>query len=296
MIYFLLCSFILALIKGEFLLIYTTEAFDICIRQLFPSLFFAMVCIRYLYENHFFDKFHFPILERILHMDHGAITLVYASLFIGVPSNATFIQNAYHKQQISLDGAKRLLYSCGFIAPPFILFTCGIHLLNSFTKGFLLYFAHLFGGFIILYQTRSISIHTHLSIPSKSSYPLKKAILDCLYIIVCISGFLTLCFVTSHLWFDMLPASYSQILQIPIEFTNGIFQITKMPLSSLTKECGILILLCFHGFCLHLQFFSFLEDIHLNYFTFLKYRFLHILYALIIYLILTMLGSYLLHF
>ena len=51
MTYFLLASFLLALVHGQQVLQNSTDALNICIQHLVPSLFLGMVCIRYLYEN-----------------------------------------------------------------------------------------------------------------------------------------------------------------------------------------------------------------------------------------------------
>ena len=291
MTYFLLISFLFAMIYGEQTLQDSMHILNICIEQLIPSLFLGMVCIRYLYENHFFHHFSFPKLEHLLCIDHSAMQYLFTCILIGMPSGATIIQNAYLHKQLSLDASKRLLYTCCMIAPSFILFTCGISLLHSFKKGLFIYIAHLLGVFILLLQTRNQPIQTYsLSFQTKT-YPLNKAIMDSLYVILCICGFVMLCYITTNLWCSFLPPNIAHILQIPIEFSNGVFTINKMPLSPLMKECGILGLLCFNGFCIHLQYFTFLDQIKLNYFTFLKYRFIHGRYACLIYGILIKLAS-----
>lgn len=292
MTYFLLASFLLALVHGQQVLQNSTDALNICIQHLVPSLFLGMVCIRYLYENQFFQHFSFPKLEKTLNIDHSAIHYVYTCIFIGMPSGARIIQKAYQHNQLSLAASKRILYTCCLIAPSFILFTCGINLLHSISKGMILYIAHLLGVFLLLLQTRNQPIHTN-SIIIHKKYPLNKVIMDSIYVIVCICGFVMLCSITSQLWCTFLPSTVSNLIQIIIEFSNGIFTLNKMPFSSMIKEYGILSLLCFNGLCIHLQYFSFLDQIKLNYLTFLKYRLLHALYACLIYGILTMLVSWL---
>lgn len=292
MTYFLLASFILALFHAEQVLQNSLQALHTCMEHLIPSLFLGMVCIRYLYENQFFQHFSFPKLEKLLGIDHEAMHYVYTCIFIGMPSGASIIQKAYQQNQLSLVASKRLLYTCCLIAPSFILFTCGISIFHSILKGILLYLSHFLGVFLLLLQTRNQPIHANtIIIPKK--YPLNKVMMDSIYVIVCICGFVMLCSITSHLWCSFLPSSLANFVQIIMEFSNGISTLNKMPLSSFIKECGILSLLCFNGLCIHLQYFTFLDHIQLNYLTFLKYRFLHVLYAGLIYCILTMLASWL---
>lgn len=289
MTYFLLFSFFLSFIAGKSLLIYTMEAYQLCLYQLFPSLFFAMVCIRALYESGFFHHFSSSKLSKLLQIDHASMAYVYAAIFIGMPSGAFMIQEAYQQQKLSLAASKRLLYCCCFITPAFVLFTCGISLLNSLLKGILLYIAHLAGGFGLLYITRKTTITSSQS-PAYKNITfklLKKVMTDSISIIISISGFVMLSFIASKLWFSYLPDDIAGILQIPIEFTNGIFLLNQLPIPQILKECTILFLICFAGFCIHLQYFSFISEIKLQYLTFLKYRLLHGSFAMIIYLALT---------
>ncbi len=275
--FFLLVIFFLSLCMGQLTFTYTKDALILWFEKLVPSLFISMVLVRILFEQQVLQiickPFHM-IIEKIFRIDENSFTLVVSSIFLGYPTGSILIDQQVQQGSLSHQSAKRLLYTCSFATPGFIIMSCGVVLFHSPSIGWKLLFIQLLCGFILLFFTRSVPV---ISRPTQQKIPtfmqsLSKALLESGKTLYLIGGYLMLFMTLTSLIFHFLPEPLSFFLRSLSEFSSGIISIASTSLPQACKLIFISMLLGFGGCCVHMQVMNMLEAIHIPYYKYFLYR------------------------
>ncbi len=275
--FLLLTLFFLSLSMGQQTFAYTKEALILWFEKLVPSLFISMVLVRVLFEQHILQTICRPfqtIITRVFRIDQNSFTLVVSSIFLGYPTGSILIDQQIQQGTLNHHSAKRLLYTCSFATPGFIIMSCGVVLFHSSVIGWKLLFIQLICGFLLLFFTRSIPVHSkpQLQKPPTFMQSLSKALLESGKTLYLIGGYLMLFMTLTSLLFHFLPEPFSFFLRSISEFSSGIMSIASTSLPQPIKLVFISMLLGFGGCCVHMQVMSMLEAIHISYNKYFLYR------------------------
>ncbi|MEG0329772.1 MAG: hypothetical protein RR537_01525 [Longicatena sp.] len=282
----LIILFALTLCNGAISVQTTQDALHIWFEKLVPSLFVSMVLVRILYKQEILQKLPIPFVKSIFHMDKDSFCMVLCTLFLGFPSGACFLDECYANKELTKKEAQRLLYTCSFATPSFIILSCGVVLFQSVRIGFLLFLAQVTSGLCLLFFTRKTCIVTHHKksfVISSISKDLSSSIMESGKILYMIGGYLLFFMCCANLLFSFLPISLSYTLRILSEFSSGIMLLNTLSLSSITLQLLTCMVLSFGGFCVHLQVYSLLEHLPFSYPTYLRYRLLQSVLSALIY-------------
>lgn len=282
--FLLLLLFLLSLFMGQQTFQYTQDALILWFEKLVPSLFISMVLVRLLFEQQIFTyllKPFAPILTKILNIDQNGLSLVVSSILLGYPTSSTFIDQQAKQGLLTHTSAKRLLYTCSFATPGFMIMSCGVVLFQSSIIGWKLFAIQLLCGFILLLLTRSTSIVSKTTLQKTPSFmkSLSKAIFESGKTLYLIGGYLMFVMTLTSLLFSFFPESSTLLFRACIEFSSGIVAVATTSLSPLIKLLFTSALLGFGGFCVHMQVMSMLENVSISYFSYLAYRLFQALLA-----------------
>ncbi|MEG1702286.1 MAG: hypothetical protein RR267_05245 [Erysipelotrichaceae bacterium] len=280
---FLLIVFILILIQGKLSFDASFLALTLWYEKLVPSLFTTMVLVRLLYEYHVLSFLVQPfnrLLISSFHMNAEAFSYVLASIVLGFPTSSLLIDEA---DCLTIPQKRRLIYSCSFASPAFIILTCGNQIYHQPSLGFQLFIISLCSGLFLLLQTRKTSIELTKPIELNKSFALtlSNAICSSIKSLFMIGGYLMLITSIQAILLPYLPPLLSSFLNITTEFSSGSTYIAHLPYSLPNRYCLQSGLLAFGGFCVHLQIFSLNEHSHLIYSTYLKYRIVQAMLAML---------------
>lgn len=282
----LFLTFILTLIFGNITFQSAFDALMIWFEKLIPSMFISMVLVRILYKQHIFHHFSLSFLCRLTNIDRKCFPLVICSMFLGFPTGALFVDEALAKGHIDDVSAKRLIYTCSFATPGFVIMSCGYVLYGSLTIGFLLFLTQVISGFLLLFFTR----HTHIRAITNSSTISSSLIKDCASAMVesgkslyMIGGYLMLFTSITSVLFSFLPQHMAVPLRIVSEFSSGIILLSSLDLTTPILLLGTCALLSFGGFCVHMQVISMVDHCKLSYAKFLLYRILQSCISLLLF-------------
>lgn len=282
----LLLCFIMSLLWGELTFFAAQEALTMWFEKLVPSMFISMVFIRVLYYQRILHHIPIPFLPNLLHIDANAFTLVLCSMLLGFPNGAIFIDEAYARGELNDMGAKRLLYTCSFATPGFIIISCGVVLFQSVTIGMLLFLAQIASGICLLWLTRHTSIQS-ISHNGDETPPIMKSlslsILETGKALYMIGGYLMIFMTIFRVCITLIPALLALPIRVLSELTSGIMLLNTLPYSVATQLCLTSFVLGFAGFCVHMQVMSLLSHIHIQYFKFLWYRLVQGVLAMLIF-------------
>lgn len=270
--------FVLLLSFGTITFSSSKEALFVWFEQLVPSMFVSMVFIRTIYDQRILHHLPLPILPRLLHIETGVFHLVLCTMFLGFPNGAMFIEQAYAKNEIDYRGAKRLLYTCSFATPSFVIMSCGLILYHSISIGFLLFATQLGSGLLLLALTRRTPVlNLSISSPHSSStcmQSISQSIVESGKALYMIGGYLMLFMSISNVLLSLFPRILSLPLQMLGEFSSGILLLQHVSISPTYSIALCSFLLSFAGFCVHLQIMSMLSHLHISYAKFCFFRIL----------------------
>lgn len=287
---FLLLLFVLALCFGDLTFQTTFDALHIWFEKLVPSLFVSMVLLRIMYKQHIFEFIKIPFVKQIFHMDSSSFTLVLCSIFLGFPSGAMFLNEAYKQNQIDKPAMQRLVYVCSFPAPGFIMMSCGVVIFKSVEIGFLMFLSQVLSGLVLLWLTRKTPISFHESTyieRGRIMNDVGASIIESGKALYLIGGYLMLFMSCSSILFSFLPDIYAYPFRILAEFSSGIIILNTLPFTNKILQILTSMVLSFGGFCVHMQVFSIVENCSISYRKYFCFRVMQsILSALILYCLL----------
>ncbi len=266
----LLLVFLLMLIYGNLNYDMSIHALKIWFEKLVPSMFVIMVVVKLMFSQSILSwctKPFAPIFSHVFHISKQSISYVFAMMFLGFPSSAAFINEQVKQGACLPQDAKRLILSCSFATPGFVIMTCGTVLYHSSTLGIWLFCIQLLSGFILLFLSRSHDITSRQTsaAPLPFMTSLKTSIIDSGKTLYLIGGYLMLCMSIGALLVQFLPIVLQMFLRIVIEFSSGSLLISSLPISLRLQLALLSALLSFGGFCVHLQVMCMCDACALSY-------------------------------
>ncbi len=300
-----LCFFIFLLKERLVTIEVMQNALTLWRENLFPTLFPFLVLGEIFialgipgYLANFLEK---PF-QKGFHLSGKASFVLFMSLFSGFPSGPKYTRCLYEKKEISLEEANHLLFLVHFSNPLFILGTIYLVLQNRRIP-FLILFAHIGSNFLValvkrkrssvLGQTTSLKQAWKENITQFSSFGF--SFLEAIQ-----SAISTMLFMLGSISFFMLLAKMcTQWIQSPIiksiftgifDLTSGIFSLKSANLSLFLKGMLATIFVTFGGFSVHLQVLNTLKGSMLSYKNFLKGRLLATLFAILLFLLCSILN------
>lgn len=274
----LFCLFIYTLLMGNVSVEYTKTALVIWFEKLVPSLFMGMVLVRIFYEQGFFLILLSPFRRIILflfQMDIESFSLVLSNLLIGFPTGAALLDEQAKQHTISVSGLKRILFTCSFATPGFLLLTCGSVLYNSTLIGLqLLCIQWLCGSFFLIITRKQIVIsnNTQKKYPPAFMKSLTSSLLESGKTLYMIGGYFMLFMTISSETLEFMPSVVALLITIFSEFSNGVITIHSQLWSTPTKLILTSMLLGFGGFCVHMQVRGMTSHIPYAYRSYLLWR------------------------
>lgn len=277
--FFFLLLFVLLLTFGSLSYQISLDALTIWFEKLVPSMFAVLVLVKVLFEQgvlHWLAKPIGLLLSPIFHVKADSFAYVIANIFLGFPAGAGFINQEVNQHHLLEAEGKRLLYTCSFATPGFVIMSCGAVLFQSTQIGLQLFLIQILSGLILLFLTRSTWIQgscTHTSFASCIS-TLKSAILESGITLYMIGGYLMLFMSLAAILVQFVPAFLQLPLRILSEFSSGAVLISTLPCTRFEALIMTSMLLSFGGFCVHMQVMSMAKDTHLQYVKYLGFRIL----------------------
>ena len=283
---FLLGYLLLLFYHGSESILFIQNGLSLWFEKLVPSLFLPMVLLKLLYVRQVFHHVSFPFVCSYFHINKETIPLLINTILLGFPLGSISIKEAYDRKQLQEKEAKRLLYTCCFASPSFILITCGVVCFHSITIGILLFISQLCSGLLLFRCTKSCQIEALPNTYPITSFPKQLATImtESGLTLFLIGGYLLFFLTLTNLLSSLLPSFCVPILTLLSEFSTGIFYVTSLPYNPLLQQLLICFILSFAGFCVHMQIFSSVFPIKMSYPKFLCFRIAQGLISCIFYL------------
>lgn len=269
--------FVLLLSYGSLNYEMSKLALTIWFEKLVPSMFGIMVLVKLMFYTGILQIIAYPfgvVLGRLFRIEPDSFLYVIAMIFLGFPAGAAFIADQVSQQRLEERAGKRLINTCSFATPGFVIMTCGSVLFHSVRIGFLLFLIQVISGLLLLLFTRKTVIHkTSLS---TSSMPfmsaLSKSMLESGTTLYMIGGYLMLCMSMFSVLTQFLPISFQLPIRILSEFSSGAVLLSETSLSLKLQLVLLSMLLSFGGLCVHMQVMSMGSSCHLSYRSYCQYR------------------------
>ena len=267
-------------------------SFNICIKNLFPTLFPFLLISNIMVNYGFIDicsQTGKKIMPKLFGINANGFYVVFMSMLSGSPSNAKYINQLLDKNLINNYEANQLLKFTQFVNPLFIIGTIGITYLHSPKLGMIILISHYLGNFIIgltLKKKTNIANQNYITIDNNKSFfqILTQSINDTINTLMLILGVITSCLI--------LITMINQILFLNplcngiLEITQGIKYISSSHIDIFLKTIIITFFISFGGLSIHMQVMSILEDKKIRYLPYLFTRIIHGLISSIIVIIL----------
>lgn len=280
--FLILLIFALVLSFGSLSYQISLDALTIWFEKLVPSMFAVLVLVKMLFEQGVLQWLARPIgflLAPVFHIEADSFAYVLASIFLGFPAGASFINQEVEAQHLQPQEGQRLIYTCSFATPGFVIMSCGAVLFQSTWIGFQLFLIQILTGLILLILTRKTWIHgsfSHRNSPSLMT-SLKKAIQESGITLYMIGGYLMLFMSIAAILVQFVPESMQMPLRILSEFSSGTVLLSTLPMTRFAILVMCCMLLSFGGLCVHMQVMSMAKATHLRYSSYLGYRMLQAL-------------------
>lgn len=277
--------FILLLRHGSLNFEQSTKALKLWFETLVPSLFCMMVLVKVMFAFHAFDWLAKPLswlCSRLFAINEQGFPYLVAMMFLGFPAGAAFINDAVVHHKLKPIEGQRLINTCSFATPGFVVLTLGSVIYQSVAIGMWLFLIQLCSGWILLIFTRKQSIHVKGAISSVDRsfmQALGSAMLDSGKTLYMMGGYLMLCMSTTSIILTLLPALFQFPIRILTEFSSGTMLLAAMEAPLAYQLIAISMLLAFGGLCVHLQVLCFSEATRVKYAHYLGFRILQAIIA-----------------
>ncbi|MCI8540616.1 MAG: hypothetical protein HFE67_03770 [Erysipelotrichaceae bacterium] len=256
------------------------HALKLWFETLVPSLFCVMVLVKVLFAYHAFDLVIRPwrrCANWLFGFQGSAFSYVAALFLLGFPAGAAFINGEVEKENLAQEHGRRLLSTCSFATPGFVIMTLGTVVFHSVKIGIMLFMIQVLSGLCLLLCTRGNIITANRSktkqqMPSSMAIILKTAMIDSGKALYMMGGYLMLCMSLCSVIFHFLPHTWQLPLQTLAEFSSGCMTLAQLPLSLPIRLTLISMLLGFGGLCVHMQVISMSEQVCVGYGKYLCFR------------------------
>ena len=260
-------------------------AFQLCINNLFPSLFPFMILSNILMEYGFVEitsELLKPLMHKIFKTHENGSFVFILSMLSGSPSNAKYISDLLNKELINSNDAQKILLFTHFVNPLFIINTIGLSFLHNQKIGIIILISHYLGNIIvgILFRNyhpnnnyQKINLKKAFSSLEKEHksfiFVLTNAIISSINTLLIILGVITTCLIMTSL-IDINPL-YNGFLEI----TQGLKYLSTTNHQLLFKTLLATFFISFGGLSIHAQVFSILNNKKIKYIPYLFARFIH---------------------
>ncbi len=273
----LLSILIWLLMNGDIHYERSLSALRLWFETLVPSLFCIMVIVKVLFAFHAFDliaKVFSWLSMPLFHIGKQRFSYVIALMLLGFPAGAAFIDREVQTKRLLPIQAKRLLYTCSFATPGFVVMTIGSVLFHSVSIGLTLFAIQIFSGLVLLFMTRNEVIY---NTPQQNSIPaliptLKTAMIDSGIALYMMGGYLMLCMSICGVFLQYMPTFLQMPISVISEFSYGCVTLSALALPLSVRLILISMLLSFGGLCVHMQVISMSEHLHLRYGVYFCFR------------------------
>ncbi len=266
----------LAIINNDIFINTFIDTLNLWLYKVMPPIFTFYILISLL--------LHFNILQKILILfkplniilkfnSYKSLYLYLIGIFIGNPSSANIISEAYKNNEITYKDYNSLITNCSFITPLFIFSIFQNNLLISS----IIFFTHIISNLIVTsiynYKTttnNNIQLVNNMNISTNISNIFSNATL----IVLNIASIM----VFSNLIISSLKLlNFPLLLLLPLELSTGIFNALQLFDNTSIQIIIISILLSFNGFCIHLQISS--QVINFKYKSFVLIRLIQSIFS-----------------
>ena len=235
---------------------YASDAIDLCLEMIVPTLFPFFICSGILIYSGFCEllakAFQFCMypLFRISPVGSSAFILGIVS---GYPLGAVTAGELYANNYISKTEAERLLAFCNNSGPLFILGSVGIAIYSNIKYGIALYVAHILAALTVGILFRFYGRNKHTAPPTRMTTPERSMgeIFD-IALQNSIRNILTVCGATSALVSGLL------------EFVTGTVKISGLTIPIMDKLVFTSVVVGFAGLSVHAQVMAVIARFHLS--------------------------------
>ena len=271
---------------------------DLCIHNLFPSIFIFFTITDILNNYHFpyyISKLLGKLTQKIYKIPAISSYIIIMSLSSGFPSNAKLIKEQLDNDSIDVYDATKILTMTHFSNPLFIIYTVGISFFHDKNIGLIILLVHYFTNFIIGFLFRNIfkfekkKTNYQLTKPLSLINLLKSSFYNSIKIIINVFGIIIfLSMITSILNNYLNLSSFSNVIfNGLIEITTGLKYLSVLNIEKTKAIALACFFISFGGFSIHMQTMTILNKYDVNYYIYLVARLIHgSLSSLIIYIIL----------
>ena len=253
---------------------------NICLYTLLPSMFFSIFISSFLGNLELYKI----LPKRFFNLNNKDIEIIILSLISGYPNNIKFLNNSNNKY---------LMYSTNFVNPIFFILSVNNLYIKDIKLSLIILISHYISNIFIFIINKNKIKYTrynecnYLSL-NDSYYNSINTTIKSLSII-----FSNLLFITLFISIlkNILPFNefIKTILIGLVEFSNGIFMISKLNISLYLKGLIILIFISFNSLSIYLQQLSFNPKIKSV--KFLLYKILNTILSIIIFNVIILLMN-----
>jgi len=273
----LLAIFTLMLWYGSLNFEKSMDALILWFETLVPSLFCIMVIVKVMFAFGALDLLVKPIAlvcEPLFHIAKKSVSYVVALLFLGFPAGAAFIDNEVKKGSLTKAEGERLLITCSFATPGFVILTVGTMLFKSTAIGLVMFLIQCCSGLLLLFCTRKQSITAIRQKQHTTSFvhTIGEAMRESGKALYMMGGYLMLCMSLTGILLQFLPPALQFLITVVAEFSNGTIILSSLSLSLRMRLTLVSMLLSFGGFCVHMQVLCMSDHVEMRYGKYLCFR------------------------
>ncbi len=261
------------------------KTLNICLYTLMPTMFasilFSQILIGLNFEK-YIPKVVINFFKKIFNISDKEVIIFILSIISGYPNNSKMLKENKNMNNI-------ILYT-NFVNPIFLICTIGNIYLNNIKLTILILLAHYISNILIGILIRNKNINTNNEYNKTNNKYFLDIYFDSLNSTVkaLINIFSNILFFSIIISLLANILSFNEIINSLIlglfEFSNGIFLICNLNISSFLTGLLITIIISFASFSIHMQILSVNNKI--KYIKYLKFRLINVLISIIIYIIL----------
>lgn len=255
---------------------YASDAIDLCLEMIVPTLFPFFICSGILIYSGFCEllakAFQFCMypLFRISPVGSSAFILGIVS---GYPLGAVTAGELYANNYISKTEAERLLAFCNNSGPLFILGSVGIAIYSNIKYGIALYVVHILAALTVGILFRFYGRNKHTAPPTRMTTPERSmgeifdiALQNSIRNILTVCGAVLFFSVISRLFLDILPVGgvTSALVSGLLEFVTGTVKISGLTIPIIDKLVFTSVVVGFAGLSVHAQVMAVIARFHLS--------------------------------
>ena len=265
---------------------------ELWLTKVFPSLFPMFIMSELLSAYHLPEILANtlgPAFHKIFRTSSYGVFTLFMSLISGTPSSAYILKNLTEEKKITEEEASHLLKFTFFSNPLFLITMLSfifpnktklitwiilIHYISNIIIGFLIRPQKTKVYHKIEYDKNDNNIGSILSVAIKKSLNTLLLILGTICFYLMISEIL----ITSNPFLNVLIKGF-------LELTQGLNSLLNFSTNSFIKAILALSFISFGGLSIHTQVKSIIADTKISYLSFLKGRFLHVIFSIILFLL-----------